>query len=301
MEHTINIPHRGRGRRLVLAAVALLAAGTLLAQEDAPPAATTVKPVKNTFESIYVIDNQTVMVPAKGTFEMDIQHRFGTVNNGSEDVWGIFAPSNIRLAVAYAPVNRLFVGAGLTKEKIELDLNTKYALLLQKPGLMPVSVTYFGNATVDLRNKENFREDVHRLSFFNQLLIARKITKDLSLQVAPSVSWFNNVEAYVTSKGEIESKMNNAHVAIAFSGRYKFTEKTALLVNYDQPLTEHLTNNPHPNISFGLEFNTSAHAFQIFAGNYYSIGQQRNNMFNQNDYRHSGFLVGFNITRLWSF
>ena len=56
-----------------------------------------VKAVKNTFEGVWLMDNQTVMVPVKGTFEFDIQHRFGTVNNGSEDLFGLFSPSNIRL------------------------------------------------------------------------------------------------------------------------------------------------------------------------------------------------------------
>jgi hypothetical protein len=69
-----------------------------------------VKPVKNTFESVWIIDNQTVLVPVKKTFEMDIQHRFGTVNNGYEDFWGFFAPSNIRIGFSYVPVNKLNVG-----------------------------------------------------------------------------------------------------------------------------------------------------------------------------------------------
>lgn len=75
----------------------------------------------------------------------------------------------------------------------------------------------------------------------------------------------------------------------------------ALVANYDQPLTQHPTNNPHPSICFGLEMTTSAHAFQIFAGNYNSILPQNNNMFNQNDYTKGQFLIGFNITRLWNF
>ena len=85
-------------------------------------APTKAKPVKNTFESIWIIDNQTVLVPIKGTFEMDIMHRFGTVKNGYDDLWGFFAPSNIRLGVAYAPINKLYLGAGITKNKIPLNL-----------------------------------------------------------------------------------------------------------------------------------------------------------------------------------
>src|SRR4249920_691930 len=74
-----------------------------------------VKPAKNTFQSIWIIDNQTVMVPVKGTFEMDIMHRFGTWNKGYEDFWGLFAASNIRIGVSYAPINKLNVGLGFTK------------------------------------------------------------------------------------------------------------------------------------------------------------------------------------------
>src|SRR5687768_9306805 len=66
-----------------------------VAEEEAVPAK--IKPVKNTFQSVWIIDNQTVMVPIKKTLEMDIMHRFGTWKNGYKDFWGFFAPSNIRI------------------------------------------------------------------------------------------------------------------------------------------------------------------------------------------------------------
>jgi hypothetical protein len=260
-----------------------------------------VKPVKNTFGSAWLMDNQTVMVPIKGTMEMDIQHRFGVVNNGSKDLFGLWAPSNIRLGMSYAPVKNLFVGIGITKERGQLDLNAKYGLFYQTPGKIPVSVTLFTNAVMDTRNKSNFRFGVDRYSYFTQVIIARKITDQLSLQVAPDFSWFNNVEAYVDSKGNIQDKMHNYHFAISTLGRYKITQKSSVILGYDQPLTQHLTNNPHPNICFGFETTTSAHAFQVFAGNYGSIVPQSNNVFNRNDYEKGQFLIGFNITRLWNF
>jgi len=289
-------------KKILLIVSACIYSGVLIAQDAAvAPAIKKVKPVKNTFESVWLMDNQTVMVPIKGTLEMDIQHRFGTVDNGKKDIFGLFAPSNIRLGLSYAPVNKLFVGAGLTKERMQVDLNAKYALLQQTPGKMPVSVSYFGNMVIDARDKSNFRYGVHRLSYFNQLIIARKVTEKFSAQVAPSFSWYNNVEAYVDSKGDIQKKMNNGHFAVSVLGRYKISDKTAIIVGYDQPLTEHRTNNPDPNICFGFEITTSSHAFQVFAGNYYGIVPQSNNVFNQNDYRKGQFLIGFNITRLWNF
>jgi hypothetical protein len=287
---------------LLLLAGSFLTTG-LLAQET-PEATVPVKakPVKNTFGSVWLIDNQTVMVPIKGTLEFDIQHRFGTIDNGSKDLFGLFAPSNIRLGINYAPVKNLFVGIGITKERSQLDLNAKYALLQQTTdNKMPVSLSYFGNVVADTRNKSNFRYTVHRFSYFNQLILARKITKNFSAQVAPSFSWFNNVEAYIDDKGNIQKKMENGHFAISILGRYKITEKTSIIAGYDQPLTQHTMNNPHPNICFGIETVTSSHAFQVFFGNYYGIVPQSNNVFNKNDFRDGQYVIGFNMTRLWNF
>ena len=274
----------------------------LMAQDETGTAEVVkVKPVKNTFGSTLVMNNQTVMVPIKGTLQFDIQHCFGTVNNGSKDLFGLFAPSNIRLGLGYTLINNLTLGLGITKERMQMDLNAKYALLRQTDGKMPVSLTYYGNIVIDTRAASNFRYDAHRLSYFNQLLIARKITSKFSAQVAPSFSWFNNIDGYVDSKGDIQKKMNNGHFAVSVLGRYKISENSAIIAGYDQPITSHPTNNPHPNICFGIETTTSAHAFQVFVGNYYGIVPQSNNMFNRNDYTAGNFLIGFNITRLWNY
>jgi Membrane bound beta barrel domain (DUF5777) len=260
------------------------------------------KVVKNTFESNWILDNQTVMVPVKGTFEMDIQHKFGVVKNGVKDFFGLYAPSNIRIGITYVVINKAQIGFGFTKDRLQLDLNGKYAIVQQnKKGGWPVSITWFGNVVLDARPKENFVIYGDRFSYFNQLVIARKITEKLSVQVAPSLSHYNNIDGYLDDNGKIQRKMKNEHFAIAFMGRYKIRPKTSFLVNYDQPLTPHPLNNPHPNISFGLEMATSGHAFQVFAGNYQNIIPQSNNYFNKNDFTDGQFVIGFNITRLWNF
>lgn len=290
----------------LLVVLLFVSASPLFAQDSTAAVQPVLKPevrlAKNTFESIWLIDNQTVMVPKKKTLEFIIQHRFGIVNNGYKDFYGLFAPSNIRLGLNFVPINKLSVGAGLTKERMQVDLNAKYAIFKQtENNRMPVSVSFFGNVGIDTRDKSNFRYSEHRYSYFSQLMVARKITSRFSAQVSGSFSWFNNIEGYVDSKGQIQKKMKNGHFAFEVMGRYKFSEKSAFIINYDQPLTQHPTNNPHPNIAFGLETTTDSHAFQFFAGNYYSIVQQSNNFFNQRDYTKGQFLIGFNMTRLWAF
>ncbi len=315
--------------RFVFAACAgcclFLMTGNVIAQTDSATtnevaAPSKPKPVKNTFPSVWIIDNQTVMVPVKGTFEMDIMHRFGTVNKGYKDFWGFFAPSNIRLGVSYAPIKNLNIGIGITKSNMLWDASAKYALIRQTKGIYPVSITYYGNMAYDTRDDADnsiFKYATQRVSFFNQLIIAKKINNKLSLQIAPSISHQNAVNGYYTKNDstgkEIYSDMKHDHIAIAFSGRYKLTNVMALMFNYDQPITKHKNNNPNPNLSFGLEFNTSSHSFQLFCTNYYFLSPQRNNLYNTNSpfaytdkatgnkVKGGQFMIGFNITRLWNY
>jgi len=264
------------------------------------------KPVKNTFNSIWLIDDQTVMVPIKGTFEFDLQHRFGLVNSEQQDFAGLFAPSNIRLGFEYVVWNKLMVGFGITKTNLTWDLNAKYALFKQmQHGGMPVSVSYYGNAAFDTRSKDFFTnpDEIHatdRVSYFHQLLIARKFSNHLSLQVSVNVSHFNTVEAFKNSDGEKVDKYNNDHFAFSLGGKYKVSNVTNILVNYNQPLTTHAVQDPKPNLSFGVEIVTSAHQFQFFMTNFYHITPQRNNLFNANNPGDGDFLLGFNMTRLWN-
>lgn len=264
---------------------------------------TPIKRVKNTFYGNMIIDNQTVMVSAPKTFEFTMQHRFGTINNGYSDMYGIFAEANIRLGWAYTPIKNMQLGIGITKENMQWDGNIKYALTRQAvSGGCPISATFYGDMAVStLKKAGNFVSDNDRISYFGQLIFARKVTDRFSVQVSPSLSYYNNVQGYVSADGTIQPQMNNAQVAIAFMGSYMLSDEFGVVVNYDQPLTQNPTNNPHPNISFGVQIATFTHTFQIFLCNFQHILPQANNFFNQNDYTKSQYLLGFNIAKDWNF
>jgi hypothetical protein len=330
MKLQLNISTRWMARLVILCSCLFLFRSNLLAQdstavteEETVPAKAKIKPAKNTFQSVWIIDNQTVMVPIKGTMEMDIQHRFGVWNNGYKDFWGFFAPSNIRLGISYSPINKLFLGAGIAKSNMVWDASAKYSIITQTKGKYPVSVTYYGDAAYDTRQESFIYDNTaikhwsDRMFFFNQIIIARKVTSKLSVQIAPSVSHQNAVSGFYTKNDstgqEIYTSMKNNHYAFSFSARYKLTTVTSLMLNYDQPLTKHSEYNPNPNFSMGFEFNTSSHSFQLFFGNYDKLNPARNNLYNSNspvkytdkatgkEVKGGRFLIGFNVTRLWNY
>jgi len=290
---------------------------TGVAKESTAPVK--VKPVKNTFDGTWIIDDQTVMVPVKGTFQFDIMHRFGTVGNGYQDLDGLFAPANIRLGANYAPINNLYIGIGFTKEDLLWDGNAKYAIIKQTRGESPVSVTYFGdmayNTTLD-GSHTLFPHTTDRITSYNEIIIARKFSDRFSLQIAPTLSHQNSVNGYYTkidsTGGTIFEEMKHDQFGLAVGGRFKLTETTSIIVDYDQPITQQPTNNPHPNVAFGFEFTTSGHTFQIFMGNYAQLNQQHDALYNTNNpfaytdangtkVKGGQFCFGFNISRLWNF
>ena len=261
--------------------------------------------VKNTFGSNYLIDDQTVMVPIKKTFEFYIMHQFGTVNQGISNFFGVFQLANMQFAMTYVPVKDLQLGFGFGNYNMEVNGNVKYAILKQtRDGSMPLSITYYGLAVMNTTKATTGNLIVKtsdRFSYYNQLLVARKINDKLSLQAGIAITHFNNVPGYYDSTGKIQSQMQNNNWTFCAGGRYQITPGMAFIVDFDQPLTQNAMNNPRPNISFGLEMSTSGHDFQIFAGNYGYTMPTDNAFFNQNNYKQGQFLIGFIISRLWNF
>jgi hypothetical protein len=258
------------------------------------------KPIKNTFEAGTLIDNQTVMTPFKGALELQIQHRFSEIKN-IHDLFGLYGSANTRLGMNYGITDRIMVGLGTTKDYKLTDLQWKYKILQQtKEKGTPITVTYHGNLVADLRdssggtfgptNGNRFKE-IHRLSYFTEIMVARKFNDKFSLQVAPGFSYFNNVP-----KG-----YKNSNVSISAGARYKVFGSHSIIVEYDQMITKqdsimvdgaYAKKQPSPNISVGWEIGTATHCFQVFVANYQQIVSQRNLLYNTN----KKYLFGFNIT-----
>lgn len=247
------------------------------------------KPERDAFGSPWLIDNPTGVINTKKTLVFDIMHRFGVIKSGNNDLLGIWGPSNIRLGLSYAISNRITLGFGTTKNDRLQDFNLRVALLRQtRSGRVPVSFTFYGNTAIDARESDFFPKSSNRLSYFGQLIIMRRFSRTMSLQVSPSFSHYNIVD---------ESLSNN-QFGLAVGGKVSISDKTAILLDYSQPLGQ---NSDNPGLALGIEMSTSSHAFQVFIGNYNGIVPQKNYMLNPNKLSEKEFLIGFNINRLWNF
>jgi len=294
-----------------LSCLLVFAFGSVLAQENATEIKKVDKPVRSPFESGYLIDNQTTLIQPVKTLEFAIQHKFGSVENGHSDLWGLYAPSaNIRLALNYVVAENIQIGLGVTKGgtaaenalKMITDFNAKWTILEQtRNNTVPIALAVYGNIAIDGRDKDIFEYDYgfsDRLSSFAQVIVGRKFNDEISLQTGLSYSHFNLID-----KGSYHDKLG-----VHFNGRFKVSPQGSIIFNFDAPIDLISLDseaddykNSKPNLSFGYEISTSTHAFQIYMGNSKGLIQQDIMVNNSNKIDLDNFMIGFTITRLWNF
>jgi len=254
------------------------------------------EPVSGTFESDLLGETQTTETPFAGEFGLHIQHRFGLIENGLEDVFGIYSTSNIRMGIDYGITEKFMIGYGYTKEFKLQEFHGKYRVFTQtESNSIPVSVALYGNLAINSQDEMVFGNDYtfsDRLAYFSQIIVAHKFNDNISLQLAPSFTHFNKTDSLV----------EHDKFAISLAGRAKVTPSMSVFFEYDQPLNiddmreyESDENDPEANLSFGIEIGTSTHVFQVFMSNYEGITPQRNALYNKNKISDGDFLVGFNI------
>jgi hypothetical protein len=275
------------------------------------------KPVSYVWESGYLIDQQTSLIAPVKTLESVIQHKFGTMENGIHDLFGIMSPgANVRIALDYVILKNLQIGYGLQKKNMTSDFNAKWTPLKQMTHGMPISLSFYGNMAIDGREKEAWEAEQYyhssddsaytkhdfrmsnRFSYFAQATVVRKFNDVITLQGGVSFSHFNTVPWH----------QDHDKVGLHAGGRFKVTPQGSIIFNADFPLQikgmseqADFTVHPEPIVSFGYEISTGTHAFQIYVGNNDSLLPQ--DMMLNNTYKldWDNFRVGFTITRLWGF
>jgi hypothetical protein len=272
---------------ITLFVLGFVAGGNIFAQ-DSTAVTQDNRPVRSPFQTNILIDNPTVVSPFKGSLNMVINHRFGSMENGIKDLFGIYGGANTRLGLQYGITDRIMIGIGTTQNYQLQDVEWKYAILQQtRSNSMPISLSYYGNMVIDARSEDNFGSEdtykfIHRLSYFTELIISRKFSDVFSFQIAPEFAYYNGVK----------QELNNVNYGVSFGGRAKVWGEKSIIVEYDQPLNKQEALDHKPNLGFGFELGTATHAFQIFVSNYQDIVYQRNLAYNENSKLH----VGFNIT-----
>ena len=250
--------------------------------------------VTNTFKATQIVNLPTVESPAQRTLQFLIMHRFGKLNNGAYELFGLDNAS-IRFGLDYGITDRLAVGLGRSSVDKTFDGSLKYKLIRQTTGLSPVSVSLYGlvtNYTQRYADKP-YLDAKYRTSYTTQVLIARKFSRNLSLEVVPTWMHFNLVPT---------AKDKSDVFAVSAGGRMKFTKRMSLTAEYNYLLPDQIVSTSMKNsLSLGIDIETGGHVFQLIFTN--SNGMIGPYYLTKTDgtWGKGDIFFGFNVSRVFNF
>ncbi len=150
-----------------------------------------------TFKGSRLINGHSIITRKRSSLEFLISHRFGRINSGAYEFFGLDG-ANVRFGLEYGLTNRLTVGIGRNSFQKTYDGFVKYALARQHKGEknFPLSVTWFSSMAVKtLKQTEPADENSFssKTAYSHLILIARKFSPSISIQVMPTLIHRNEV------------------------------------------------------------------------------------------------------------
>ena len=261
---------------------------------------------RTTFNSTRIINMQSTEIVSKGALEFMISHHFSNIWNkgaGSQNVGQLFGlnsgVAHTYLSFAYSPLNWLNLGVAAAGSS-KYEGWAKFRLIRQQTGLknIPVSVSFFSLANINTAKDPDVTFAGNRVSFVNQLLIARKFTPKLSVELMPTWVHFNIVPYGINNSNEVFS--------MGIGAKYKVKSKMNLTLEYSRQLNMYenlITKNGaiisyYPNLlAAGIEINTGGHLFQFFIGSTTDASNIDQLAKNASSIKDGNFAFGFTINR----
>ncbi len=248
--------------------------------------------VEATFKGSRLINGHSVQNRKKNELEFLISHRFGRINSGGYEFFGLDG-ANIRLGLEYGLTKFMTIGVGRNSYDKTYDGFLKLKLLRQSKGVgsMPFSLVYFTSmAYKTLKDQEGFDDSTSKMAYTHQLLIARKFNAAFSLQLMPTIVHRNRVE---------EVNGENDQYALGVGGRIKLTQRLALNMEYyyryDAPDNENLFNS----LAIGFDIETGGHVFQLHFTNSRTMIERGFITETTGDFFGGDVHFGFNVSRVF--
>ncbi len=244
-----------------------------------------------TFKGSRLINGHTVETRKRGTLEFIIGHRFGRLNSGAYEFFGLDG-ANIRLGWEYGLADFLNVGVGRNSFEKTYDGFLKLKLLRQSSGArrFPVSMVAFSSAAIKTLTSETPLEFTDRLFYTHQLLIGRKLSELLSLQLMPTLVHRNQVA---------EADGENDVYALGAGGRIKLTARVSLNGEYYYRLTVPEDDPGFNSLAVGFDIETGGHVFQLHLTNSRAIIEKGFITETTGNFFAGDIHFGFNVSRVF--
>ncbi len=245
-----------------------------------------------TFKGTRILNGHSVENRKKGTLEFLISHRFGRVNLGADELYGL-DQSNIRFAFEYGLTDNVMLGVGRSSFDKTYDGFIKYKFLKQSTGKksFPFTATIF--SSIAYRTLKDFDPEdeptfSQKLSYVSQILIARKFSPSFSLQITPTYVHRNSVAINDDPHGIF---------AVGIGSRVKITKRISINGEYYYTANPLQSIDASNSLAFGVDIETGGHVFQIILSNSITMIEKSFITESTDNFFEGDIHLGFNISR----
>lgn len=248
-----------------------------------------------TFKTTRLINGHSIENTQKGIMDMKVSHRFGTINGGAYEFFGLDNAS-MRLGFDFGITPRLMMGFGRSSYQKQYDAFAKYKLLRQSTGKknMPVSlavVTSYMLTTQKWADPSRTNYFSSRLQYSHQLIVARKFSENTSVQIMPTLVHYNLVKK-ITDPNDI--------IALGIGGRQKISPHVSVNVEYYYQLPAYKMPGTDNSLSVGFDLETGGHVFQLHLTNSRGMTERTFISETAGKWSKGDILFGFNISRVFT-
>lgn len=271
-------------KKFIISSIALLLVVGSNAQEEE------IKPVKNIFQGTRFINLQSANVASKNELQMLIQHRFGNINGGFYEFFGLDEAS-MRLGFEYGLTKNFTVGIGRSSYMKTFDSFLKYRLLTQSLSF-PLTVTASLTGSFPTI-KDVIPEEYNSLS--------EKASGNVQLHVSKSFKSFGfQVSPGYIGTGYIPVENDSySFFTLGFGGSVKLAKKVSANIEYLYRFEDQIDYvNP---LSASIDIKTSGHLFQIIISNAQQMFDQAIITNPMGDWTEGSIYLGFNLVRGFHF
>ena len=250
--------------------------------------------VSRGFKSSRVINGHSMEMIPKGNMDVRILHRFGLVNTGANNLWGL-DQATMRFGFDFGLLRNLTIGVGRSTTNKEWDGFIKYRPVQQSkgPGSFPISIVGVAGMTYSTMpwsdpDRENYTSS--RIGYYGLIIFGRKFNEYLTLQVSPTMVHRNLVP--------LATDENDAY-AVGLGGRLKLSRRVAFVLDYHYIISgvdKNIYTNP---LSIGVDIETGGHVFQLHFSNSQGLNEKAFITNTTDKWGEGEIRFGFNLSRMF--
>lgn len=246
------------------------------------------------FKAMQIGNLQSTKIADKGDLYLIVSHRFGTIKDGIDDFFGL-DQANTKIQLTYSFWDGIQLS--LSRDSFEKTYSgTAKVRLTKQSNQFPLNIVGYASADINSEIKKANYPNLKfgdRMTYTTQLLASRRISKKLSLEIAPSFVRQNLQDLNFTG-----SSTHNQFL-MGFGGRLKVSKRMSINLDYAYNFNKHNNSKYNNPLTLGIDIETGGHVFQLLFSNARGSNDGAFLTKAQGDWTKGDISFGFNVVRVF--